>query len=265
MKRESCALSRLACGLFVTLCAAILPLTARAQDGPHSEEPEPIVTDRPDFTESAIVVPRGQFQIESGLTYLFGRSDRNVNLPELLLRWGAAPKFEWRLGLPNYNLARLNGANMSGFGDTYLGAKFQLGPTRNGYDISLIPAAFFPTGSRDFSSRTVDPEVKLCVSKELNSRWGVSGMLYGALTTQDGRRNSTLQTTVSFGHTLTARLHSFYEYAGTFPERGDNEHFLHSGLTYLLTTDSQLDFHFGFGVSPAAPRSLIAAGYSFRF
>jgi hypothetical protein len=249
----------------VTLCLSVVPFAARSQDAPQTDDPEPIVTDRPDFTESAIVVPRGRFQVESGLSYTFGHSGRNFDFPELLLRWGTAPKFEWRLGLPSYNFARADGANASGYDDLYVGAKIQLGPTKQGLDISLIPAAFLPVGSRDFSSKTVDPEVKLCLSKELSARWSVSGMLYGAWTSSEGRRIFTLQTTVSFGQALTNRLHSFYEYAGTFPDRGDSEQFLHSGLAYLLTNNSQLDIHFGFGLSPAAPHSLIAAGYSFRF
>lgn len=226
---------------------------------------EPIVTDRPDFTESDVVVPRGMLQIETGFTAEQGRGSRSLGLPEAFLRYGAARNFEWRLGLPDFSQVRAGGQTARGVGDTYLGAKFQLGPTRQGLGVSLIPAVFLPTGGRDFGSGGVDPEIKLCLAKELSARWGVGGMLYASGPTEDGRRNPTLQNTVSFGYALTDRLSVFNEYAGTFARRGAAEHLLHSGLAYLLSDDGQVDLHFGFGLSPAAPDSFVGAGYSLRF
>ncbi|MCZ6506947.1 MAG: hypothetical protein O7A04_02700, partial [Acidobacteria bacterium] len=70
------------------------PLTGRAQE---------LITDRPDFTESAVVVPAGSIQIEGGLTWVDdGGSQGTLSGPEILLRWGLGDRFELRIGLPDY-------------------------------------------------------------------------------------------------------------------------------------------------------------------
>lgn len=247
--------------LLIAVCAHAQARELREPD----DDSDTITTDRPDFTESALVVGRKAFQIESGFTYLRGDSAYVFGAPELLFRYGLGRKLEARLGLPNYTRIRTGGQTQAGFGATYLGVKYQIGPTRQGLDISLIPAVFAPTGGRAFNSGTWDPEIKLCLSKGLTDRFGVSGMLYGAWPTEDGRRNFTLQQTVSFGYALGGAWGSFYEFVNTFPERAASQHLFHSGVTYLLNHNSQLDFHFGFGLSREAPNHFVAMGYSVRF
>ncbi len=41
---------------------------------------DPIVTDRPDFTESGLVVGKGRTQVESGLTFERFRPDRQFDI-----------------------------------------------------------------------------------------------------------------------------------------------------------------------------------------
>src|SRR5580704_3974381 len=47
---------------------AAVTATALGQGQPPATDPE-IVTDRPDVTESSIVVPKGSLQLENGLTW----------------------------------------------------------------------------------------------------------------------------------------------------------------------------------------------------
>jgi hypothetical protein len=250
----------------IAFCLSCLALPALAQPPPPGRiEAEPIVTDRPDFTEAAVVVPRRRFQIESGLTQTWGRGYRSLGLPETLFRYGLTDRLELRFAPPNYTFQRAGGVSTSAFGATYLGAKVQLGPLKDGTDVALIPAVFVPAGSRDFGTRTVDPELKLCVSRELNSRYTLSGMLYFAYPTEDGKRNPTWQGTLSLGHSLTHRLSMFVELSSVTPQRGAPENLLHPGFAFLLTQDQQVDLHFGFRLNEAAPHSFVAAGYSLRF
>src|SRR4051794_29638391 len=59
-----------------------------AQSGPAAAPPE-LVTDRPDFTDSTVVVPRGRLQLESGFNSEWGSDGRRqLDAPEVLLRWG---------------------------------------------------------------------------------------------------------------------------------------------------------------------------------
>ncbi len=66
----------------------LVPALAVAQGVAPTPE---LVTDRPDFTESAVVVPLGSLQAEAGAT-LDRASDgvRTLAGPELLLRWGCS-------------------------------------------------------------------------------------------------------------------------------------------------------------------------------
>lgn len=238
---------------------------ALAAVSPAYAQSEPIETDRPDFTEAATVVPKGRFQIENGFTALQERGKRTLGLPETLIRGGVDGRWEWRLGLPNYQSVRATGAkNAHGFGDTYLGAKIHLGPTRSGLEIALIPAVFLPEGKAGLRGESAAPEVKLCLAKELSERYSLSGMLYGAWPKEDGRRNPTLQSTLSLGTALSGRLGAFTEYAGTFPRRGGGEHTAHAGLAYRTTPDTQWDVHFGVGQGPDGSSRFIAGGYSVR-
>ena len=54
---------------------------------------EPLVTDRPDFTEASSVVGRGRVQLESGYTFV---QDRSAGVETTA---HAIPQFVWRIGL----------------------------------------------------------------------------------------------------------------------------------------------------------------------
>lgn len=239
------------------MCAA--PAAGRCE----TEKPE-LITDRPDFTESSVVVPRGSVQLESGFTYEKGPGGfRSFNAPELLSRWGVGRKWELRLGMPDY--FRIRGSERaSGFGDLLLGFKRQLGPLRGGLGASLIAGASFPTGARALSSNRVDPEAALTWATDLSERSSLSGMFGFGFPTEDGERRFIFQATVSWGRSLGGNWGAFLEYAGQFPSAGGDIHVIHHGYTYLLTSDSQLDLHFGFGLSRAAPDFFVGAGYSVR-
>ena len=52
---------------------------------------EPLLADRPDFTEGSSTVGRGVFQLEGGVTFANYPSDVNVTtVGEILARWGLA-------------------------------------------------------------------------------------------------------------------------------------------------------------------------------
>lgn len=44
----------------------------------------------------------------------------------------------------------------------------------------------------------------------------------------------------------------FVEYAGDFAQQGGSKQITHVGTAYRITPKQQIDFHLGFGVSPAA-------------
>lgn len=222
---------------------------------------EPIVTDRPDFTESAVVVPRRRTQVETGLTAMWPDRSKSVRLPEVLLRSWIAEKAEVRIGLPNWNAVD---GERPGFDDLYLGAKIELGPVA-GWDVAIIPALYLPVGSDAYRSERTSPEVKLAYATDLDERTSISAMTSGLWLTESDARVVDLGQTVSLGLALDARTGAFLEYAGTFRSRARGSHVVHAGFTFRPTPERQWDIHFGASLSGGSRNPFVGFGYSQRF
>jgi hypothetical protein len=219
--------------------------------------PSPINTDRPAFADSSVVVPLHSLQIENGFLNTLSSGQQSFDLPETLLRFGLFDKTELRLTVPDYYYD----LPASGWSDTVLGVKQQLGPI-HGFDVSVVISLSFPTGSRGITSHGYDPSIQLPWSHSLSKNWTAAGMLSVYWPTQGASRNTNGQVTLLFDRQLTMPWDGFVEYVGDFPERGGPQHILHFGTSYKLTLNQQVDFHFGFGLSSAAPTHFIGVGYS---
>jgi len=225
----------------------------------------PIITDRPDFTESSVVVPPGSVQVEAGLTYSSARPTVAFGAPELLVRYSLSPLVEARFGLPNHETVRGGGQTTSGWTDSSIGVKIQLGPTPDGTDMALILATFLPTGSDGFGSRVWEPEFKFCASRELSPGVSLSAMLAGSAPDNGNHRLGSWQTTLSLGRSLTDNSGIFLEYAGNFMVRNQPQHIFHAGFVYQPCATSQWDIHFGFDIADARRNAFVGLGYSVRF
>ena len=156
--------------------AGALALQAKAQTcGANAQSP--IATDRPQITSSSIVVPCGSLQFENGFQETSNGGQRTYDLPETAVRFGIASKTELRFAAPDYFFNDDTASGFaSGFADLSLGFKQQLGPTRGGFDVSLIPSVSLPTGANLISSHGYDPTVQLPWSRSLSKNWTAAGM-----------------------------------------------------------------------------------------
>lgn len=246
--------------------AAFIALASTVAFAQEKARPEGLIeTDRPDFTEATSVVPSRWFQIETGLTHRWSPGERRTNGPEALMRYGISSRAEIRVGLPDFNFVSDRGRRFSGLGDASLGAKIGWDSVAKGTDLCVIPAVFLPSGNEDFSSRSIDPDLKVCVSRGWGAGWSLSAMAHGQVTTIDDRRTLQFEATASLGHDLTKRLKGFVEYAGVFSRSNLPEHVAHAGLAYRLSHHSQIDLHGGVTSEGGSPGSFVAGGYSFRF
>jgi Putative MetA-pathway of phenol degradation len=232
--------------------------------GPRLTTDLDIVTDRPDITESSIVVPRGSLQIENGLSWTTNHTNEVIDFSETLMRFGISSRTELRIVVPNYIGGLTGPAAASGFGDIAFGIKQQLGPLSAGFDLSVIVALSLPTGADPVSSHGFDPFVKFPWARELKAGWSIGGMQSVFWYTQQDRRSLTWESTVYLEKVVTKRWDVFAEYGGDFSRWAGSKQIGHFGTAYKVTPKQQLDFHFGFGVSHAAPRRFFAVGYSFR-
>ncbi|HXB73301.1 MAG TPA: transporter [Candidatus Acidoferrales bacterium] len=234
----------------------------------QSTKEQEIVTDRPDITESSIVVPAGSLVVESGFTWARDHGKGVVDLSESLVRLGLGNRTELRFGLPCYHhglFDNLGGRGTpSGFDDVSFGVKEQIGPLPGGIDLAVIVAVSFPTGASARSTHGVDPVIKLPWSRELPHGWSFGGMQSLFYQTENGKRNPIWEPTFYLERRITRRSDGFVEYGGDFPHVGGSLQVIHFGMAYRVTPKQQIDFHFGFGLSSAAPKYFVAAGYSFQ-
>lgn len=224
-----------------------------------------IATDRPAVSSSSVAVPLGGLQIESGILGTDQHGDWVLDLPESLVRYGLVRKTELRLYVPNYyhNFAAGGGAS-SGFGDIALGVKQQLGPVA-GFGVSAIFYLSMPSGASGVSSHGYDPAVQVPWTRALSANWTAGGQFAFYWPTQGGSHNFTGETAFFLGRQLTKPWDAFVEYAGDFPQRGGTRQQIHVGTAYKITPRQQIDFHFAFGVTGAAPKGYVGAGYSILF
>ena len=243
------------------LGAAVLAGAAGATA--HGQE---LVTDRPDQTESATVVPRGLLQVETG--YLFTR-DGGVDshaAPGTLFRVGLGGRTELRLG----HAGVMGTEGRRGAGDSEIGAKVNLIPRAEGPrpELALLGGLSLPTGDRRFSSDGADPSFLVAFAHEL--RPGLSlGYNAGAAwesSADQPDRDAFVVYSLALGVGLTDRLGAFFEVFGdrqvTGPVAGGVS--ADTGLTLLLTDVLQLDVSVGRGLRGPADDLFVGAGLSLR-
>ena len=225
-----------------------------------------LVTDRPDQTESATVVPRGRLQVETG--YLFAR-DGGVDghaAPGTLFRIGLGGRMELRVG----HAGILGGAGGRGAGDSELGAKLNLIPRADGRrpELALLGGLSLPTGAHGFSSGGADPSFLVAFAHELLPRLALgynAGAAWESSADQPDRDTFILYS-LALGVSLTDRLGTFIEVFGDRRVTGAiaGSASVDGGLTLLLTDVVQLDVFVGRGLLGPTDDLFAGTGLSFR-
>lgn len=135
-----------------------------------------IATDRPDVTNSSIVVPVGSFQSENGVNFRGQDGGRIIDGTNTRWRLGIAPCLEVLMDLPTY-FAAVRGPGSSGFTDVAPAIKWQVSPIPGKIDLSLVTGVALPTGALNIAGPGAQPYLQMPLSWELQDGWGVSGML----------------------------------------------------------------------------------------
>jgi hypothetical protein len=139
------------CGALVLVTLSI-PTKAGATDSCPTDAEE-IATDRPDVTNSSVVVPLGSFQAESGVDWTVRRGSNTLDGANTRLRLGVAHCTEFLIDVPNYFLP-VDGSQPSGFSDVVVSFKRQL-PVLFSFNLSVRPhsARLWPGFGPSFPSR----------------------------------------------------------------------------------------------------------------
>ena len=243
------------------LGAAVLTSTVGANA--HAQE---LVTDRPDQTESATVVPRGLLQVETG--YLFTR-DGDIDshaAPGTLFRIGFGGRTELRLG----HTGVLGTEGRRGAGDSEIGAKVNLIPQADGWrpELAILGGLSLPTGDSRFSSDGADPSFLVAFAHELAPRLSLgynAGAAWESSPDAPGR-DAFVVYSLALGIGVTDRLGAFIEVFGDRRVAGEVATGVSAdgGLTLLLTDVLQLDVSVGRGLRGPADDIFVGTGLSLR-
>jgi hypothetical protein len=242
---------------------AILGAVDAWADGCPTAKDE-IATDRPDVTNSSLVVPDGSFQSENGVNFTVRDGGRTIDGTNTRWRLGVAPCLELLLDLPTYS-ANIRGSGSSGFSDIAPAVKWQVSPIPGKIDLSLVAGVALPTGAIDIAGPGAQPYLQMPWSWELHDGWGVSGMLTEFFRPADMTTKRMTETTFSIEKKLTDKTSLFVEYVGDYPENAGPVVLLNSGGLYRLSPTQQVDFRIAFGLNHNAPSYIVGVGYSFRF
>jgi hypothetical protein len=256
----------LTCGIIFALTAsgALLPGRADAQ------EVAPMVTDRPDFTESASTVAPGRFQLELGYTFTKSGTEERHDFGELLLRLGILSWLEGRLGLNSFSQIRAPGENREGLEDVTASFKAilfrKLDDSPAAPQVALLFGARIPTGESGFGEDEVQPAVLVAMDFALTERLSLGSNLGWSYLHSDGERFHQGLGSVVLGFGITDPLTAFIEWYGFFPENrgGGSNHYLDTGLGWALGASFQLDWRIGVGLQEPDPNWFTGAGLSFR-
>jgi hypothetical protein len=240
---------------------------------------EPIVTDRPDFTQASSTVGAGVTQLEFGYTYTYDSngsgSTRSHSYPETLLRVGMyADWFEWRLDC-NYADERVTNfggpdSSASGAEDLGIGCKIGLTPQECILpETAIILQMSIPTGSSNFTADEILPGFALLYAWDLNDQWA-TGALSGLSRAVD---DVTAEPYVELAQSWTL-VRSWNEVLGSYAEwfvqaasgadTNATEHYFNGGFTVLLSNDVQWDIRAGVGLNGAADDFFTGTGLSIR-
>ncbi|HUS02963.1 MAG TPA: transporter [Chitinophagaceae bacterium] len=233
-------------------------------------QPDPIDTDRPDQTESVLLVPKKWLQFEAGFNIQKNNnSETEFLIPTLLSKYGLSKRIELRLITTikknSYLLIPTGTVYETGLDVTEIGAKISLFEEKN-----LLPKTsfLFHVGIPAFSSAKFKPDkaapnFRFTMQHTVSSN---SALGYNVGCEWDGFTNDPAYIyTLALGINLASKWYSYIEGFGTFKKQMSPEHNIDGGLAYFISNNFKIDLSTGFGLTPAAPKWYIALGASIRF
>ncbi|MGJ8683160.1 MAG: transporter [Nonlabens sp.] len=257
----------------IKLLIAVLAITTIVTAQTTDRNSEPLITDRPDATESPYTVGKGNFQIETGALYI-DNSENGIDITETvynttLLRYGLSSNFEIRLGWDylNSNAQRRNQElfDATGLNPLLVGAKIEI-TDENGWipQIGLLGHLRLPfTAVSEFKPENTGMEFFFAFDHTLSDKAGLAYNL-GARIGDD--RSLEYTYTLAYGYSITEKFGVYGELYGSFPEDSKAAHLWDAGITYLVNNNLQLDATVGTGFQGSATEQdlLLSVGLSYR-
>ena len=241
-----------------------------------AQESDPLVTDRPDQTESATTVAPGKVQIEMGgsveIDTLEANAQRDlvvISAPDLLVRIGLAERLELRVGTaftrtsydqfdpnsPGGVGTRFTSSQLEG----HLGGKVSIHENvEEGSSSALFGGVNVPIAG---DGGTYSAEIRASIAQEVSSIFSLGLNLGG--TWEEGGTLGGFYTLVA-GIGLSESFGTFVELYGDMPWQDDAAQSFDTGLTWGVSDNLQLDIAAGFGLNRSAADAMAGLGFSWR-
>ncbi|MCD4664792.1 MAG: transporter [Bacteroidales bacterium] len=233
-----------------------------------------LVTDRPTQSVSPVLVPKGAFQIETGIIYYSEVNEHykrdEFNILGTLFRYGIYKNFEVRL-FGSFSDIKYVDKDLN-TGDSTLSG---LGPVTAGFKIHIVEEkgirpelalvadiTLRHIGKEGLHPTFSYPVAKIVASNTLSKKFALGynmGFAYGG-ESPDGF----FVYSVVLGYSVTQKLAFFFEPYGNFDNSQIPNHFINGGLTYLVKKNLQLDLSGGIGLDSRTDKSFLSMGLSWR-
>jgi hypothetical protein len=256
----------------IPLLLAACAVTAAAQAVESHEGQLEFSADRPGFTTSPTVLPRGVLQLEGGFLFSVERTGatrrQSAAFGNPLARVGVGHRIELRVSSDGLRTERLKatGVRLVGRSDTVVGAKIGVTAERKFRPaISLLPALSIPSGHAVFTSSTYDPSLGVAWSKGLAAGLSLGGTFTSRAISDGGARMRQFSSAVVLGFALPRGTGGYVEMFETTCAGGSRARVASGGLTRAFGGNVQIDAHAGRTIDTVPPSWFAAAGFAIRY
>lgn len=214
-----------------------------------------LVTDRPDQTESALIVPINSLQIETGFSFekdKFKEDGIDIEIENLILastlfRYGISDMFEFRFsGDYLINRTKIAGVEteLQGLENFTLGTKISIWKDREVIThLAVIVQTTLPFGNRELRPEDFEPSVKITASQDFVNDFSL-GINLG-FENDSGINKNAFTYTAAFGYDVNDRIGTYIEFYGFGIDEFLPVHHIDGGVTYLHKQNIQIDLSVG--------------------
>lgn len=224
--------------------------------------------DRPGIGNGSFITAENVIGVEAGIQFSHTPFIDQIDIGQILLRYGLMPKLEIRTTLNSYSIQKraLNGGSdrRSGNQDIGVGLKYNIFQQEAGSgNVSVLGSFSIPTGQDGFSNNEFVPFLSLLGDLDLSDKMVVSSNLGYSFGVRNLDDHWLFTLTPGFTIPQNKNLAVFIGYAGNYFGNSVNENWLEGGITYGLANGAQLDINLGYELEGESV--FIGAGFAKGF
>ncbi len=233
----------------VAIVLSILGALGLLEASPALGQEPLMVTDRPEFTESAAAAPAGYLQAEMGARVEGDSSFQSVGGPSLLVRTGVIDSvMEGRFEIPSISyMKREDGSFETDYGMAGLGLKV-VWPITDDFVLGLLPRIASPVKLRVFQQVGMELSANAIWAWTINDRFSLAGnvvFFLNGVAADETDVSVSYAVSVSAGYAVTDRFGVFLESINRLYEGGEYVPQADAGGTFKVTRNFQLDAYVG--------------------